>query len=59
MRNVTLGDLSLYLRHLYASGLDDLRASETGRLYEPRLRAKKEAIEALPEGALSRAPFAD
>jgi len=59
MRNVTTGDLRLYLRHLFANGSDDLRASETGRLYEPRLRAKKDAIEALPEGALSRTPFAE
>ena len=59
MRNLTLGDLKLVLRALLTDNLDVLRASATGRLYEPRLRAKKEAIEALPDAALVRLPFAD
>jgi hypothetical protein len=59
MKNVTIGDLSLYLRDLLENHGDVLRASATGKLYEPRLRAKKEAIEALPEGVLSRSPFAE
>jgi hypothetical protein len=58
MRYLTIGDTKLYLRYLLTDGLDDLRASATGRLYEPRLRAKKQAIDALPEAALSKAPFA-
>jgi hypothetical protein len=59
MKNVTIGDLRLYLRDLLDNHGDDLRASQTGRLYEPRLRAKRVAIDALPEGVLSKAPFAE
>ncbi len=59
MRSLTLGDMKLVLRALLTDSLDDLRASATGRLYEPRLRAKKEAIDALPEAALSRSPFSE
>ena len=59
MRSLTLGDMKLVLRALLTDNLDDLRASATGRLYEPRLRAKKEAIDALPEAALSRSPFSE
>lgn len=59
MRNVTIGDLSLYLRDLFANRLDDLRASQTGRLYEKRLGAKRDALGDLPEAALVRSPFAE
>ncbi len=59
MRSLTLGDMKLVLRALLTDNLDDLRASATGRLYEPRLRAKQVAIDALPEAALSRSPFSE
>lgn len=59
MRNITIGDTRLVLRDLLTNRIEDLRASATGRLYEPRLRAKREAIDALPESVLSRSPFAE
>lgn len=58
MRNLTLGDLKLALRDLLGAKIEMLRASATGKLYEPRLRAKQKAIEAIPEGALKTAPLA-
>lgn len=58
MRNLTLGDLKLALRDLLGDKLDVLRASATGKLYEPRLRAKQKAIEAIPDAASKNAPLA-
>lgn len=57
MRFLTIGDTKLVLRSLLTTRLEDLRASATGRLYEPRLRAKMEALEGIPE-ASPRSPFA-
>lgn len=58
MRNLTLGDLKLALRDLLGDRLGELRLSATGKLYEPRLRAKQQQIEAIPEAAGSQAPLA-
>lgn len=58
MRNLTLGDLRLGLRDLLGDKLPDLRASATGKLYEPRLRAKQKELEALPDAASVQAPLA-
>jgi hypothetical protein len=60
MRNLTLGDLKLALRHLLndKEKLEELRRSATGKLYEPRLRAKQKALEAIPDPALKQAPLA-
>lgn len=58
MRNLTLGDCRLVLRHLLGDKLDELRQTATGKLYEPRLRRKQKAIDAIPEAALAEAPFA-
>lgn len=58
MRNLTVGDLKLVLRELLTDKLPDLRASATGKMYEPRLRAKQTAIEAIPDVASPEAPFA-
>jgi hypothetical protein len=59
MRNLLLSDLKLALRALLEKdGLSELRKSDTGKLYEKRLRTKKKAIEAIPEAALTTAPFA-
>jgi hypothetical protein len=59
LRNVTLGDLNLALRDLLGEKLTDLRRSKTGKLYEPRLRAKQKEIEAIPEAQTGTAPFAN
>ncbi|XXT23240.1 hypothetical protein WME94_17035 [Sorangium sp. So ce429] len=58
MRNLTVGDLKLALRDLLDERADELRLSATGRLYEPRLRAKQKEIEAIPEAAGTQAPLA-
>ena len=58
MRNLTLGDLRLALRDLLGDKLTELRLSATGKLYEPRLRAKQQQIEAIPDTAGSQAPLA-
>ncbi len=58
MRNLTIGDLRLALRDLLGDKLPDLRASATGKLYEPRLRAKQKEIEAIPDAAGTQAPLA-
>lgn len=58
MRNLTLGDLRLALRDLLGDKLTELRLSATGKLYEPRLRAKQKQIEAIPDAAGSLAPLA-
>ena len=58
MRNLTLGDLKLALRDLLGEKLEILRASATGKLYEPRLRAKQKAIESIPDAASKAAPLA-
>lgn len=58
MRNLTLGDLKLALRDLLGDRVTELRLSATGKLYEPRLRAKQHQIEAIPEAAGSQAPLA-
>ncbi|MEO5725465.1 MAG: hypothetical protein ABI134_11340 [Byssovorax sp.] len=58
MRNLTLGDLKLALRDLLGDKLVELRLTATGKLYEPRLRAKQQQIEAIPDAAGSQAPLA-
>lgn len=58
MRNLTLGDLKLALRDLLGDKLAQLRLTATGKLYEPRLRAKQQQIEAIPDAAGSQAPLA-
>jgi hypothetical protein len=55
---MTLGDLKLALRDLVDERGEELRLSATGKMYEPRLRAKKKEIEAIPDAAGSNAPFA-
>ncbi|MBK8256783.1 MAG: hypothetical protein IPK82_29440 [Polyangiaceae bacterium] len=59
MRNVTNADLTLFLRDLYADGGDLLRTSETGKLYDKRIRAKKDLLETLPEAQGIRSPMAE
>ncbi|XXT76273.1 hypothetical protein WME79_37960 [Sorangium sp. So ce726] len=58
MRNLTIGDLKLALRDLLDERAEELRLSATGRLYEPRLRAKQKEIEAIPEAAGTQTPLA-
>ncbi|AUX36281.1 MULTISPECIES: hypothetical protein [Sorangium] len=58
MRNLTIGDLKLALRDLLDERVEELRLSATGRLYEPRLRARQKEIEAIPEAAGTQAPLA-
>ena len=58
MRNLTLGDIRLALRDVLGPRLNELRISETGKLYEPRLRKKQDEIEAIPDPALTQAPLA-
>jgi hypothetical protein len=58
LRNLTLGDLKLALRDLLGDKVGELRLSATGKLYEPRLRAKQQQIEAIPDAAGSQAPLA-
>jgi hypothetical protein len=58
LRNLTVGDLKLGLRDLLGEKLTDLHRSATGRLYEPRLRAKQKEIEAIPEAAGAQVPLA-
>lgn len=58
MRNLTLGDIKLALRDLHGEKLASLQLSATGKLYEPRLRAKQKQIEAIPEVQGSLAPLA-
>jgi hypothetical protein len=55
---MTLGDCRLVLRYMLVDRIDDLRQSAAGKLYEPRLRKKQKAIDAIPEAALTEAPFA-
>ncbi|AUX25663.1 hypothetical protein SOCEGT47_062120 [Sorangium cellulosum] len=58
MRNLTIGDLKLALRDLLDERADELRLSATGKLYEPRLRAKQKEIDAIPDAAGTQAPLA-
>jgi hypothetical protein len=58
LRNLTLGDLKLALRDLLGDKLPELRLTATGKLYEPRLRAKQQQIEAIPDAAGSQSPLA-
>ncbi|HVJ92664.1 MAG TPA: hypothetical protein VM580_22845, partial [Labilithrix sp.] len=55
---MTLGDLRLSLRDLLDTRVDELRLSNTGKLYESRLRKKQKEIEAIPDPALTQAPLA-
>ncbi|WP_437997070.1 hypothetical protein WMF26_40185 [Sorangium sp. So ce185] len=50
--------LKLALRDLLDERVEELRLSATGRLYEPRLRARQKEIEAIPEAAGTQAPLA-
>lgn len=58
LRHLTIGDLKLGLRDLIDERGDELRRSATGRLYEPRLRAKQKEIEAIPDAAGTHTPLA-
>ncbi|WP_437990608.1 hypothetical protein [Sorangium sp. So ce145] len=58
LRNLTIGDLKLALRDLLTDKADELRLSATGKLYEPRLRAKQKEIDAIPDAAGTQAPLA-
>jgi len=49
MRNLTLRDLKLGLRAMLGEHLPELQTSKTGKLYEPRLRAKQKAIDEIPD----------
>ncbi|TKD01176.1 hypothetical protein [Polyangium fumosum] len=55
---MTLDDLRLSLRDLLDTRVDELRLSNTGKLYEPRLRKRQKEIEAIPDPALKQAPLA-
>jgi hypothetical protein len=59
MRNLTIGDLKLALRDLLGPNLAQLQLTQTGKLYENRLRAKQQALEDIPDPALRTAPLAD
>lgn len=58
LRNLTLGDIKLALRDLLGEKLASLQLSATGKLYEPRLRAKQKQIEGIPEAQGTLAPRA-
>lgn len=58
MRNLTIGDLKLALRELLGDLLPELTKSETGKLYEKRLRAKQKIIESIPDAASRQVPLA-
>lgn len=58
MKNLTIGDLKLALRQLLGDLHPELTKSETGKLYEKRLRAKQKEIEAIPDAAARKVPFA-
>lgn len=59
MRNVTIGDLKLYLRELLDNHAGNLRAAQTGRLYERRLRARRAEIDGLPDSRPCRCRVVD
>jgi hypothetical protein len=58
LRDLTIKDLRLALRDLLGDKLALLCFSATGKLYEPRLRAKQTEIEAIPDAAGKQAPLA-
>lgn len=59
MRTISLAALKVALADLFTKRLDALRASNAGKTYEPMLRKKQQAIEALPEAPGEGKPFAD
>ena len=59
MRNLTIGDLKLALRELLGPNLAELRKSQTGKMYEQRLRAKATALDTMPDPASRAMPLAD
>lgn len=59
MRHLTVGDLKLALRDLLGPNLAELQKSQTGQLYEGRLRVKQRALDAIPEPTGRVMPLAD
>jgi hypothetical protein len=46
MRDLTIADLKLALRDLLGPNQAELRRSQTGQMYETRLRAKQKGLDA-------------
>ena len=58
MKYLTVGDLKLGLRDMMDNHAAELHLSGTGKLYAPRLQAKREEIDALPDLADKATPLA-
>jgi hypothetical protein len=56
MRNLTLSDLKLGLKELLETRATELQSCASGRLYQPLLAQKRNAIEALPDVLTRAAP---
>lgn len=59
MRALLLADLMLALPHLLDKKAAILKKTEAGRIYQRRLKQKREEIEALPAAAIERRPLAE
>lgn len=59
MRFLSLAALQVALADLFSNRLDALHACNAGKTYEPMLRKKQHAIDALPEAHGDGKPFAD
>lgn len=59
MRHISLPALKIALADLFDKRIDVLRASNTGKLYEPVLRDKFDRINALPEAMTGGRPLAE